>query len=115
MVVDQNDGPMLPSDWLECFRSDVDGHPVSLCCLRGTSDGSFRAPPGWRPGDSGSLRFVPKEKTEEQLTFVRHDGNIDVLRDNTTGHLEYVGRTGRRRTFRDYLGRVRDSFRRDDA
>jgi len=97
VVVDQHAGPMVDANWLEFRRVDFapDGsQPVATARLKDGVETKTVFPPGWRWEGSMSEKseFVPTEKADELVEFVRTEGGIDVYRDKATGELRYVGR-----------------------
>ena len=106
-VVDQQRGPTTDCDWLEFAKLPFGqaGGKVSACWLfdqpriaagvhlRGKSI-DLATPPGWKFEESLSHRFgfVPNEKVDERLQFVRNENGVDVFLDRETGKEVYVGR-----------------------
>lgn len=92
-IVDQNSGPTRPCpwiDWVEWF----DG--PNYAYLAGTStDSGVAVPAGWTRETSlkQTGRFVPTDKPDTNLEFVRRDGHVNVYRDRRTGQEWYRGQT----------------------
>lgn len=100
-VVDQFEGMIIETDWLECARLDFDaaGHEIAVCWLyEGPHipgeihlDGDeieVAIPEGWtyETSMSATARFIPEDEVAERLEFVRHDPRgVDVYRDRETG------------------------------
>jgi hypothetical protein len=110
-VVDQQNGPTQPCNWLEFSQWAIpelgEDAVVSACWLftepRDWGDGIYMPAEDMEiafPGDwqfEGSLsqrcQHIPSEQLEEQLKFLRHENGLDVYLDQSTGKEVYVGRT----------------------
>lgn len=94
-VVDQQAGPTVAADWLEVRLVDFvsDGtQPVNTARLKDGKETRTMFPNGWRWEGSMSqqARFVPADKADEMLEFVRSEGGVDVYRDRKSGELRYL-------------------------
>lgn len=104
-LVDQLKGKMLPCEWLEFGKLNWGGtgKTVSACWL---FDGpriaagvhlrgghmSLATPAGWHYEDSLSAgnNFVPNNKIDARLTFIRAENGLDVFLDAASGKEVYV-------------------------
>ena len=106
-VVDQLEGPTLPTEWLEFARLNADGGGglMSACWLfegprlgaglhlRGRSI-DVATPDGWvfEGSLSQDFNFVPTGQVKDELKFLRHEDGIDVYLDLKTGKEVFVRR-----------------------
>jgi len=105
-VVDQFEGILTDTPWLECARFDFDGegHEITVCWLMegrhlhgeidlpGT-ELDVAVPDGWtyEHSLSANARFIPDAEAGERLEFVRHEpSGADVYRDRVTGEELYA-------------------------
>ena len=100
VVVDQMHGPMTPCDWAEFADVPIasSGESTVLACrLKGSKWGQVFKPNGWTYEQSlrCSHGFVPSGKEDKSLSFLRHEGAVDVYLDRVTGKEIFVGRTGK--------------------
>jgi len=110
VVVDQLRGPTIVTDWLEFshVRLGDSSNRVAACWLRenplnivgitfSSDNNEFAVPEGWNYKNSlsSNFTFIPNEKMEERLKFLRIDNNIEVYLDPATGKEVYIERTGR--------------------
>ena len=98
VVVDQMRGPMVACDWIEFGHVNPDNDPakrVAACRLKGSIRSQVVMPPGWafEGSLSQTFTFVPTEHAGRSLTFLRHEGGLDVYRNDVTGEEVFVGRT----------------------
>ncbi|MEZ5126808.1 MAG: hypothetical protein R2826_11310 [Thermoleophilia bacterium] len=100
-VVDQFEGILTDTDWLECARFDFDeqGHEITVCWfitgehLHGEIDLpgeelDVAVPAGWEYEHSlsAAARYIPEDEAAERLEFLRHDpAGYDIYRDRETG------------------------------
>ena len=100
-VVDQFEGVLTETPWLECARFEFDdaGHEIAVCWLfegehiHGEinlpgEELDVAVPDGWEyeTSMSATARFISDDEAAERLEFVRHDpSGVDVYRDRTTG------------------------------
>ena len=105
-VVDQFEGVVTYTDWLEFARLDSDGagHEIATCWLYEgpRADGvihlpsgelELSVPDGWAYATSlsATARFITDDEIAERLEFVRHDASgREVYRDRTTGEELYA-------------------------
>jgi hypothetical protein len=105
-VVDQFEGVLTDTPWLECARFDFDseGHEITVCWLiegkhlHGEielpgEELDVSVPDGWtyEHSLSATARFITDDEAAERLEFVRHDPDgYDVYRDRTTGEELYA-------------------------
>lgn len=94
-VVDQLAGPTVAAAWLEIRHVDLepDGfQPVATARLADSKETRTVFPKGW--GWKGSMseqaRFVPTDKADELVEFLRTEDGVDVYRDRKTGELRYL-------------------------
>lgn len=95
VVVDQNHDFAVPCDWAEFGSVVLDGNRVAVCRIKNSEENILYTPEGWTYKDSLSNQhgFIPTEKKDERLLYLRTDGNVDVYLDAHTGEEVYVGRT----------------------
>lgn len=94
VVVDQLRGSTLAAPWLGFAKLEIEGGGVSACWLQGEVDSGLAVPIGWKLDGSISAKtlFVSAEDTEDRITFLRRDGDIDVYLDLRTGKEVFAGR-----------------------
>ena len=89
VVVDQQTGPAVECDWVECahYQCNEAGEGALGCRLVGGSEESFFAPEGWQFEGSLSQKFgfQPTADAEQRYRFLRNEGGIDVYLDTSTG------------------------------
>jgi hypothetical protein len=97
VVVDQREGPTAQCDWVEFYRITVFalGGTIAVCRLRGNESHRVALPGNWDYHRSLSCEhgFVPNEQVQDQLKFLRRDGELDVYLNLATGKEVFVGRT----------------------
>jgi len=98
VIVDQLQGPTSGCAWLDFGHVNLDADPsklVAACRLKGSVAWEVLVPDDWQfeSSLSATSTFVPSEKIDEDLTFLRHDEGLDVYRNEVTGREAYVGRT----------------------
>jgi hypothetical protein len=97
VVVDQQTGPGVECDWVECahYQCNEAGEGALGCRLVGGAEESFFAPEGWQFEGSLSQQFgfQPTEGADRRYRFLRNEGGIDVYLDTTTGREVYAGRS----------------------
>jgi hypothetical protein len=105
-VVDQFEGVVTDTDWLEFARLDSDGagHEIAACWLYEgprnddvihlpSGELELSVPDGWEYATSlsAAARFIADDEIDERLEFVRHDPSLgDIYRDLTTGEELYA-------------------------
>ena len=105
-VVDQFEGVVTDTDWLEFARMDFDGagHEIAACWLYEgphtegaihlpSEELELSVPDAWAYATSLSAmaRFITDDEIAERLEFVRHDpSGRDVYRDRSTGEELYA-------------------------
>ena len=96
VVIDQREGPTAQCDWAEFYRLTVLelGGTISVCRLRGNQSHRVALPENWNYNSSLSRKheFVPNEKMQDQLRFLRRDGELDVYLNIETGSEVFIGR-----------------------
>lgn len=95
VVVDQNEGPTTPCNWLVFERVDLGaGALVGTARHVESRDARIALPEGWQFEQSLTKThgFVPSGQLRK-LRFVRRDANLDVYEDLGTGKIVYIGRT----------------------
>jgi len=97
VIVDQNEGPTTPCDWLQFGRVGLAdcGGEVAACRTPGSKDPQIAVPDGWVFGESLTRQssFVPTDGLPARMRFIRREGNLDVFLDLVTGKEVFVGRT----------------------
>jgi hypothetical protein len=94
-VVDQRNGPALPSPWLEFRNVEFNGMKLNLCWAAGSTPRKVSAPPNWKYEGSLSATgggFMPLSAIGERMKFLRRQDNVDVYLDLQTNKEIYVGR-----------------------
>lgn len=98
-VVDQRQGPTLPTEWLEFVRLPMNnGNEVAACWLMDTPRFSadvhltslnmqLATPQGWHYENSlsASTKFVANEEKLEKLKFLRQEDSKDIYLDISSG------------------------------
>lgn len=102
VVVDQQRGPMARCDWIEFGHVNLDRDPkerVAACQLSGGTQKVVVTPEGWKFEDSlsASFGYVPDPHLDKSLTFLRHEGGLDVYWNKLTGNKVFVGRASEER------------------
>ena len=97
VVVDQMGGPTTRCDWIEFGKIEIDGHQVAACRMVGSKATKLFSPDGWRYEGSLSQTygFVPSQKEEKSLKFLRHHDEIDFYLNLLTGKEVSVARSSR--------------------
>ena len=106
-VVDQQNGPTLPTTWIEFGRLPINncGNRVSACWLfegprlahgmhmKGL-ELDLTCPVGWDYENSLSSQymFIANEEMESGMKFLRHEDQQDIYLDPSTGKEIYVAR-----------------------
>jgi len=93
IVIDQQQGPLVPCNWINAFYFDIEDDPdrrVVACMLADGKERRLSVPHGWQhPGQFGIVRT---ENSDEDLEFLRHENGLDVFFNRRTGKEVYVGR-----------------------
>jgi hypothetical protein len=96
-VADQLHGLTAPCEWLEFgyVGLDDDSKRCAAARLKGSSSSRLITPEGWQFEGSLSERFgyVPSEREDKNLRFLRHEEGVDVYMNLSTGKEVYIGRT----------------------
>jgi hypothetical protein len=96
-IVDQLGGLTRPCEWLEFTQIvlGASGSKIAICGLLGSDQREFFTPEGWEFENSLSKThgFVPNERIDENLRFLRRDNGVDVYWDISQGREVYIGRT----------------------
>ncbi|MDE0004428.1 MAG: hypothetical protein OXQ29_17200 [Rhodospirillaceae bacterium] len=100
VAVDQLKGPAAPCETIECgymFLEDDPERRVLVARLNGSKQELVYTPDDWMFETSltRSFGYVPEEKRDKSLTFLRHENGLDVYLNAVTGTEVFVGRTGR--------------------
>lgn len=97
VVVDQQRGPTVKCEWIEClrYRCSANGETALGCRLIGGKEDKFFTPDGWQFEGSLSQKFgfQPSASVDPRYRFLRNEGGLDVYLDITTGKEVFVGRT----------------------
>ena len=97
VVVDQQQGLLVPCVWVECahYQCNEAGEGALGCRLLGGAEETFFAPEGW--AFEGSLSqtfgFQPTGAREQRYRLLRNENGLDVYLDLETGREVYAGRT----------------------
>lgn len=107
-IVDQRLGPTMPVEWLEFAQLSLSstGNKVAVCWLfegpkiaagihMPSLSMTIATPNGWTYENSLSAnsKFITAEEEQEKLKFLRHDNDMDVYLDLSTGKEVYLGRS----------------------
>jgi len=98
VVADQLQGPVTQCDWGQFGHVAVGGNEsqqVAACRAVGSTLKMLIFPDGWQYEGSlsQSFGFVPEDRPENGLTFLRRENNLDVYHNSLTGKEVYIGRT----------------------
>jgi len=97
VVVDQREGPTAPCDWIEFYRLTpfALGGTIAVCRLRGNESHRVALPGNsdYNKSLSREHAFLASEQIQDQLTFLRREGEMDVYLNVATGKEVFVGRT----------------------
>lgn len=98
VVVDQLSGLCSACDWAEfgeTYWNNDDGMRIVVCQAKPTSVNKVVVPDGWSYDKSLSLnyKYIDQENIPENLKFLRSEGNLDVLVDESTGQEYFVNRS----------------------
>jgi hypothetical protein len=96
-VVDQLNGFSAPCEWAEFGHVELDSGEgmVASCRYKNSQVSILYTPDNWefRSSLSDKPGFVPTEDKDEQLLYLRTDGNVDVYLNAATGKEVFIGRT----------------------
>ena len=94
VVVDQLQGLTVDCDWLKVGHVEIDGNSVAAARLSGCEVNIIDKPEGWEFEGSLSAtpNFVPCESVDEDLIFLRKEGDLEVFLHKKTGKEVFKGR-----------------------
>ena len=94
VVVDQLQGLTVDCDWLKVGHVEIDGNSVAAARLSGCEVNIIDKPEGWEFEGSLSAtpNFVPCESVDEDLIFLRKEGDLEVFLHKKTGKEVFRGR-----------------------
>lgn len=99
-IVDQLKGITTPCEWAEFGHIELDTGEgmVAACRLKNSKENMLYTPEDWEFKDSLSDKhgFVPAEKKDERLLYLRTDGNVNVYLDAHSGKEVFTGRTDKK-------------------
>jgi hypothetical protein len=95
VVVDQQSGPCLQCEWIECGHIFLGGDKtqrITACRLKGGVSDQLAIPEGWTFENSlsCSFSFVPTGKKGRSMTFLRREEGLNVYRNALTGREAYI-------------------------
>lgn len=96
VVLDQRQGCTVPCDWVEFGQVQIaKGQHVAACRYVGSEIYEVSTPEGWQYEDSLTTNhtYMPDDKMDEQLLFLRTERNTDFYLSATTGEVVGIGRT----------------------
>jgi len=82
-VVDQRDGPTVPTQWLEFGDFKTTEGTVKACWVAGEKDSRLAVPANW--DFAGRSQFIPRNCLDDRVKFLRHEGAVDVCLDLRSG------------------------------
>lgn len=90
VVVDQQQGPMAPCDWLivgHVMLNNGQGPRITVAALNNSQLAEVVMPTNWQFEGSLSqtFAFVPNGKMESSLHFLRQEDGLDVYHNDLTG------------------------------
>ncbi len=95
VIVIQNTGPLVTTEWLTFANIEQDGMKLSVCWHAEAEPGSMAVPRHWKYEKSLSASgpgFAHRAMIGERLKFLRREGNIEVYLDLQTNKELYTAR-----------------------
>jgi hypothetical protein len=95
VVVDQQQGPAVPCEWLEFGRVKQSHYPDKFLALGRLKDGSQEEavfPLGWKFEDSLSFKFefVESDRALDDVVYLRTENGVQVYKNLKTGKEVYL-------------------------